>query len=63
MSPRPLRIALINNLYPPYIVGGNEMLAHNVVQALRARGHTMHVLTGRGRNLPDDGFTHQALDI
>jgi glycosyltransferase involved in cell wall biosynthesis len=58
-----MRIALINNLYPPYIVGGNEMLAHNVVQALRARGHTLHVLTGRGRNLPDDGFTHQALDI
>lgn len=63
MSQRPLRIALINNLYPPYIVGGNEMLAHNVVQALRARGHTVHVLTGRGRDLPDDGLTHQALDI
>ncbi len=63
MLSRPLRIALINNLYPPYIVGGNEMLAHNVVQALRTRGHTVHVLTGRGSDLPDDGFTHQALDI
>jgi glycosyltransferase involved in cell wall biosynthesis len=63
MTDRPLRIALINNLYPPYIVGGNEMLAHNVVQALRSRGHTVHVLTGRGRDLPSDGFTHPALDI
>lgn len=60
---RPLNIALINNLYPPYIVGGNEILARDVVTALRARGHTVHVLTGRGRTLPDDGFTHAALDL
>lgn len=60
---RPLTIALINNLYPPYIVGGNEILARDVVQALRTRGHSVHVLTGRGRSLPEDGFTHAALDI
>lgn len=60
---RPLTIALINNLYPPYIVGGNEILARDVCEALRRRGHTVHVLTGRGRDLPNDGFTHAALDI
>ena len=60
---RSLTIALINNLYPPYIVGGNEILARDVVQGLRARGHTVHVLTGRGRMLPNDGFTHPALDL
>jgi glycosyltransferase involved in cell wall biosynthesis len=59
----PLRLALIVNLYPPYVVGGNEILARDVVLALRARGHTVHVLTGRGRDLPRDGFTHAALDL
>lgn len=57
-----LRIALINNLYPPYVVGGNELLARDVVMRLRARGHEVHVLTGRGRDLPQDGYTHAALD-
>ena len=28
------------------IRGGNEVLARDVVEALRARGHTVHVLTG-----------------
>ena len=60
---RPLTLAYIVNLYPPYVVGGNELLAQQVIAALRTRGHTVHVLTGRGRNLPDDGYTHQALDI
>ncbi len=58
-----LTIALINNLYPPYIVGGNEILARDVVEGLRARGHTVHVITGCGRDLPEDGFTHPGLDI
>lgn len=59
----PLTIALIVNLYPPYIVGGNELLARDVAAALRQRGHTVHILTGRGRDLPNDGFTHTALEI
>ncbi len=58
-----LRIAWIVNLYPPYVVGGNEIMARDVVQALRARGHEVHVLTGHGRDLPADGFTHSVLDI
>jgi glycosyltransferase involved in cell wall biosynthesis len=44
-------------------VGGNEVLARDVVEALRARGHAVHVLTGRGRDLPRDGFVHPALDL
>ncbi len=59
----PLRLAIVVNLYPPYIIGGNEVLAHDVVVALRERGHTVHVITGRGRLLPDDGLTHQALHL
>lgn len=58
-----LRLAVIVNLYPPYVVGGNEILARDVVEALRTRGHTVHVITGRGRDLPADGFTHGDLDL
>jgi len=58
-----MKILLINNLYPPYIVGGNEMLARDVVDELRRRGHVVHVATGRGKDLPADGQTHQVLNI
>jgi glycogen synthase len=58
-----LSLALVVNLYPPYVVGGNEVLARDVIDALRARGHTVHVLTGRGRDLPRDGFVHPVLDL
>jgi hypothetical protein len=47
-----MRLAFINNLYPPYVVGGNEMLCDEVVGSLRARGHHVSVLCGRGRRLP-----------
>jgi glycosyltransferase involved in cell wall biosynthesis len=60
---RPLAVALLTNLYPPYVVGGYEILAREVADALRARGHVVHVLTGRGRLLRDDGFTHPAFDL
>ncbi|MEZ4680166.1 MAG: glycosyltransferase family 4 protein [Caldilineaceae bacterium] len=63
MTDHALKIAFICNLYPPYIVGGNEILARDVITALRARGHEVHVLTGRGPELPDDGYTHSALDL
>jgi len=63
MTQNPLTIALIVNLYPPYIVGGNEILARDVTEGLRRRGHTVHILTGQGAQLPQDGFTHQALAI
>ena len=63
MSRDRLTLAVVVNLYPPYVVGGNEVLARDVILALRARGHTVHVLTGRGRDLPRDGFTHPVLDL
>lgn len=58
-----MKIALINNLYPPYIIGGNEILAHDVVEELRRRGHIVHVVVGKGRDLPADGYTHGVLDL
>lgn len=63
MTQKQLTIALIVNLYPPYIVGGNEILARDVAEGLRHRGHIVHILTGHGAQLPQDGFTHQALAI
>ena len=63
MTAEPLTLDVIVNLYPPYVVGGNEVLARDVVEALRGRGHTVHVLTGRGRDLARDGFTHPVLAL
>ncbi len=58
-----MRLAFVTNLYPPYVVGGNEMLCDEVVQALRARGHHVSVLCGRGRELPSGPDLLGALDI
>ena len=58
-----MKIALINNLYPPYIIGGNEMLARDVVEELRRRGHIVHEIAGRGHDLPADGYIHGLLDL
>ena len=60
MSTR-LRIAWLINLYPPYVVGGNEMLARDLVEALQARGHEVHVLTAHGSQLADLPDVHQVL--
>ncbi len=57
-----MRIAWLINLYPPYIVGGNEMLARDLVNALTARGHEVHVLTARGRDLPSQATIHSVLN-
>lgn len=58
-----MRIALINNLYPPYIIGGNEMLAHDVVEELRRRRHEVHVITGRGHEFKKCKWFHPILDL
>lgn len=57
-----LRIAWLINLYPPYVVGGNEMLARDVVEALRARGHEVHVLTAHGEQFAELPGVHQVLN-
>jgi glycosyltransferase involved in cell wall biosynthesis len=56
------RIVYIINLYPPYVVGGNEILAHEVINALRARGYDIHVLTARGPQLDGLPQVYQALN-
>jgi len=57
-----MRIAWLISLYPPYIVGGNEMFAREVVEELRTRGHDVHVLTAHGRELDTTPYIHQVLN-
>jgi len=44
-----MKILVVSNLYPPHHVGGYELGCRDVVQALRARGHRVHVLTSAFR--------------
>ncbi|HNR97707.1 MAG TPA: glycosyltransferase, partial [Anaerolineae bacterium] len=54
-----MRIAWLISLYPPYIVGGNEMLARDIILALRQRGHDVHILTAHGAELNGLDGVHQ----
>jgi glycogen(starch) synthase len=56
------RIVRMVGLYPPYIVGGNEMLTRDIVDALRSRGYDVHVLTARGRQLDNLSYVHQVFN-
>jgi glycosyltransferase involved in cell wall biosynthesis len=58
-----MRILLISNLYPPYVVGGYERLAAWVAEGLRERGHAVHVLTGGGPALLGRPQHHPRLDL
>jgi glycosyltransferase involved in cell wall biosynthesis len=40
-----MKILTVSNLYPPHYIGGYELRAEVAVNALRARGHTVRVLT------------------
>ncbi len=40
-----MRVAVLTNLYPPEVLGGYELLARDVVEALQRRGHAVDVLT------------------
>lgn len=44
-----MKILALTNLYPPHYLGGYELICHAVVNALRARGHTVQVLTSNHR--------------
>jgi glycosyltransferase involved in cell wall biosynthesis len=60
-----MRIAVISNLYPPYVVGGYELACADVIEHLRARGHDVWVLTSR-HGVPRqqwDGNVCRALDV
>ncbi len=55
-APR-LRVLVVNNLYPPGMVGGYELNCKHMSDTLRKRGHTVRVLVSRG-NSPDPDEPH-----
>ena len=58
-----MHVTAITNLYPPYIIGGYEVVCSEVVAALRERGHRVSVICGRGTNLPSDRDVHGDLEL
>lgn len=44
-----MRILVVSNLYPPFALGGYEVVCSEMVQALRARGHHVRVLSAAPR--------------
>jgi glycosyltransferase involved in cell wall biosynthesis len=49
-----MKILVLSNLYPPHYVGGYELCCQMTVEALRARGHVIEVLTS---DFAADGVT------
>ena len=59
-----MRILVLSNLYPPDFIGGYELACAQVVDALRARGHEVQVLTARPRTLVDDpSHVHRRFEL
>jgi len=58
-----MKILAITNLYPPYVLGGYELLCHKTVSRLRKRGHEVHVVTGRGEQFVDDADVSGVFDL
>jgi glycogen synthase len=58
-----MRILLVSNLFPPYVVGGYERLAGWVAEGLRQRGHSVQVLTGRGERFAGRPEITATLDL
>jgi glycosyltransferase involved in cell wall biosynthesis len=49
-----MRVHILTNLFPPDVLGGYELLAADVVERLRARGHDVKVVTsGQCGTSPD----------
>lgn len=44
-----MNILVLTNLYPPHYLGGYELICYAVVNNLRARGHTVQILTSNHR--------------
>ena len=58
-----MKILIISNLYPPYILGGYEILCAQVVQYLKERGHIVHVLTSNHMSSVCDSEVTRTLQV
>ena len=57
-----MKVLVLSNLYPPDVIGGYELGCKQVVDALRARGHDVRVLTTAPRT-PVPGEPHVARQL
>ena len=60
-----MKILVISNLYPPHYIGGYELCCYDVTELLRAKGHSIKVLTsnhGIGR-FEASGDTYRLLKV
>lgn len=58
-----MNILIISNLYPPYILGGYEILCAQVVTYLTSRGHNIHVLTSDHGGATSDNEVTRTLKV
>ncbi len=58
-----MKILLVSNLFPPDVLGGYELLARDVAQALRGYGYVVHVLTTGADQAEDPGWVHRRLRL
>jgi len=62
-----MKILVVTNLYPPHHLGGYELGCRDIVEKLRARGHTVRVLTSNFRNgemkTPDEAEVGRVLQF
>lgn len=48
-----MNVLLVSNLYPPYILGGAELIASYLAEGLAAQGHRVTVVSTKGPDTPD----------
>ncbi len=58
-----MRILLATNLFPPDVLGGYELLAADVANALRSRGHDVQVVTTGQSRSTDPDWVHRPLTL
>ena len=58
-----MRILTISNFFPPNVVGGYELMCSQAVDALRARGHQLEVLTCGREHAPARPGVHRTLRL
>ena len=58
-----MKIMIISNLYPPYVLGGYEILCEQVVERLKTKGHTCLILTSDHQSDTSTGHIERSLTL
>lgn len=59
-----MRVLFVSNLFPPHHIGGYELVCQRTAEALRQRGHEIHVLTssfGGHTEMDDEPYVRRLL--